>query len=90
MVHKDHERNRQKSQLDNTISIDQKDSTNSSLNLEEDDEKHYLDEKQFIALLDKLRLNDDRNFSKRLFTIFCFNKKGKVDYYELFHRIFQF
>mmetsp|Transcript_22405 Transcript_22405/g.19907 ORF Transcript_22405/g.19907 Transcript_22405/m.19907 type:complete len:92 (+) Transcript_22405:582-857(+) len=63
--------------------------TNSSLDSEEEDH-HYLNEAQFFKLLDKLRLNDDKNFSMKLFTIFCFSGKGKVDFYELFHRIFQF
>ncbi|CAI2380229.1 unnamed protein product [Moneuplotes crassus] len=61
-----------------------------SLDSQEQDEQHYLNEEQFYALLDKLRLNDDKNFSKKFFTLFCFSGKGRVNYYELFQRIFQF
>ena len=45
-------------------------SVNMSLISEDDDIHHYLNEEQFYALLEKLRLNDDKNFSKKLFTLF--------------------
>ena len=54
------------------------------------DNYRYLNEEQFYLLLDKLRLNDNKNFSRKMFSIFCFNTDGLINYYEFFHRIFQF
>lgn len=76
--------------IDTCLSEESKDTSfNTSIDTV-DGEKRFLTEEQFYMLLDKIQLNDDRNFSKKLFSIFWFHGGGKVDYNEFFHRIFQF
>ena len=55
-----------------------------------EDHHRLLNEEQFYLLLDELRLNNNKDFSQKMFLIFGFNNNGFVNYYELFHRIFQF